>query len=244
MKKLLLPLLFMAISWSAQAQLVITEIFYNLPGQDSMEFVEIYNTSTTDINLTGYTMQSRFVSTALPAITLNGGEFVTMTSDSAAFVRAYGTPGYSWGSNNLTNSADSIKLFDNNGMLLDEVNYSSSDPWPAGTSGQGASLSFCDPTMDNADPLLWRASTLSAGFSVQGTEIFANPNAFPGCTLNPLVRFLGNNQTVFENDDNLEIDLEMRYGNAGETNVGIEVDPLSDAIEGTDVNITPKRVVF
>lgn len=244
MKKLLLPLLFMAITWSAQAQLVITEIFYNLPGQDSMEFVEIYNTSTTDINLTGYTMESRLVTTALPTITLNGGEFVTMTSDSAAFARAYGTTGYSWGSNSLTNSADSIKLFDNNGMLLDEVNYSSSDPWPAGTSGQGASLSFCDPTMDNSDPLLWRASTLSAGFSVQGTEIFANPNSFPGCTLNPVVRFLGNSQTVFENDDNLEIDIEMRYGNANETNVGIEVDALSDAIEGTDVDITPNRVVF
>jgi hypothetical protein len=161
----------------APANLVITEINYNVPGADSVEFVEIYNNDTAAVDLTGYEISSAIFYT-FPSITLNMGDYILVTNDSVAFQNAFGIAAYEWNSgNSLNNTGETIELNDPSGAAVDVVSYMSSSPWPVIGSSGGPSIQLCDINTDNALASSWGYSNNATGVFLGTTEVLATPGA-------------------------------------------------------------------
>ena len=164
---------------------VITEIMYNPPeaGTDSLEFIELYNPSTTaTINLAGYYFSAGVEYTFPPGVMLPPESFVIIAKDSVAFTGTSSVPAFEWVSMSLLNTGEGLTLRTAGGVVADTVFYNDALPWPAEANGLGASLSICDPAMDNNDPSNWAASGYNTGLVVNSLTIFADPLALFPCT--------------------------------------------------------------
>lgn len=160
--------------------LVITEIMYNSPGQDE-EWVEIYNDENTAVDIEGYWLiddvatHSKIIFPAGTTIEPKA-RFTVKIATSGAFPFE---PDYDGsGKFSLNNTNDEVKLYHKIGTLIDSVKYYSTAPWPTQASGNGASLTLCDPSSDNSLVENWSAST-EPFVTLQGTTIYATPGT--GC---------------------------------------------------------------
>lgn len=169
---------------SAQAQIVINEIMYNPPesGTDTLEYVELYNKSNTPVDVSNW-LFTQGVEFTFPAGTvIPAGGHVVISENAAYFQSKFGFLPYEW-VGALTNSpGEDIELTDDNGQVIDYVNYMNAAPWPAGAAGQGASIVLCDPNSDNADPANWQACPTATVFIINGIQVFANPGLASGCS--------------------------------------------------------------
>lgn len=197
MKKFTLTLFTVLCAVSMNAQIVINEIMYNGPesGTDTTEFIEFYNTTNADVDLTGWSFSQGVVHTFTSGTVSANGYFV-IAMDSAAFHNTFGVaPNASWTSGGLSNGGEDITILDNNGLTIDSVFYDDNAPWPAGTTagqpdGGGSSIELCDATLDNNNGANWYASTGSTGVMINGNEILATPGAANTavCSSTPTVR--------------------------------------------------------
>ncbi len=104
--------------------LVVTEVFYDTPGTDSAEeWVEIYNGTGADVDLSGWTLQDNSGSWSFPGgTTIADGQFLVVARDAAGFRALYGSdPDLSGLSLALGNSGDVIRLVDGSGAEVDMV---------------------------------------------------------------------------------------------------------------------------
>lgn len=175
----------------AQAQLVISEIMFNPPesGADSLEFIEIYNASSSAIDLNGHyivfgnAVRDTFNgSLMLPA----GGLIITTVNDSAAF-NQYGLTVYprQWRSNaGLGNSGTTVRLLNGAGTIVDSVAYLST--WQTAAAGNGSSIILCNPAADNNVATNWSFSNTSTGNTINGRDLKASPNVLETC---PVVNY-------------------------------------------------------
>lgn len=170
----------------AQTSLVITEIMYNPPesGNDTLEFVEIFNNSTSAVDLEGVYFSAGFTFTFPAGATLGANAYAVICGDADKYAAFYGvsTP-YVWsgGATQLNNSGEAIAMRTAAGVLIDTVRYNISAGWPTSANGGGASLVLCDVNADNNVPTSWYASTTAVGASVNGVAVFASPGAADAC---------------------------------------------------------------
>lgn len=184
----LIVLLLFASATFAQNDLVITEIMYNPPesGTDSLEFIELFNNTSSTIDLTGYSFTSGITYT-FPTILLNSGDYLLVAVDSIAMFNTFGVTAYQWTSGGLSNSGESIVLVDSSANQVDSVNYDDIAPWPTTPDGFGPSLTLCDPSLSNETATNWSASIMKTGIFSNGFEILATPGAAcfkPATTVN------------------------------------------------------------
>lgn len=189
MKKFTLTILtaIFSICAFAQSDIVITEIMYNPPeaGNDSLEFVELYNKGNAAIDLGGWYFNSG-VDFTFPANTMiQPGGYVLVAIDSVSLLNVFGVTavGEFQGSTALSNSGENVVLHNAGGMEMDSVAFDDNAPWPTEPDGNGPSLVLCDPSLPNADNTNWVASTQATGIMINGLEIFATPGA--GCSSTP-----------------------------------------------------------
>jgi hypothetical protein len=180
MKKLLLLCSFLGIFTSVNAQLVISEIFYDAPNPnvDSLEFIEFYNKGTAAVNLKGYYFQKAIADT-LPDVTLAPGAFYVVANNAAYFKSKFGRECRQWTSailnNGLNNTGELIELRTAAGVLADSVRYSSSAPWPTAPKGGGSSLVLCNLNEDNGNVANWSACTVVSAAKINNVTLFVTP---------------------------------------------------------------------
>ncbi len=170
-------------------QLVISEIMYNPPesGTDSLEFIEIYNADDISVELEGYYF-SEGAEFTFPTYTLNPGNYFLIAVDSVIFQDFFGMPAWQF-NGGLGNNGERISLNNSFGMLVDSVNYDDTAPWPTSPDGEGPSLVFCDPGLDNGLGENWSAAIEFVGYNQAGDSVMANPGA--GCSSWPVAQFSG-----------------------------------------------------
>jgi len=155
--------------------LVISEFMYNNPGADSVEFIEIYNNDTVNVDMTGYQITNGVFFT-FPTFTLNAGSHVVVCQDTAVFNSRFGISAFRWNTgNSLNNTGEAIVLRNNQAVILDSIFYSNALPWPVAANGNGPSLQLCNINTDNNIGSNWGASTNPTGVFVAGVEIKATP---------------------------------------------------------------------
>lgn len=159
---------------SSSAQIVISEIMYNPQGTDrvagefSKEWVEIYNTGTSAVDLSGWTLEDledNSVSSAFPVGTmLAGNSALVLTGDSATFDANWGTGINRLQLSNFPVLANSpsflnehVAIRDSFNSLQDQVNYDDEGAWPTDDGSDGASI-FLKP------------GSLSANFNDNGAN--------------------------------------------------------------------------
>lgn len=231
---------------SGNADLVITEIMYNPPesGQDTYEYLEIYNNGSSAANLSGYSLSGvEYAFTS--GMNLGAGEYLLLAGDSIAFEAAFGLTALQWTSGSLSNSGELVELLDENGDVVDEVDYDDSFPWAAGADGPGASLVLCDVNSDNNDGANWAAANTGTGVLSEGIEIFGNPGAASTCPDGPIVRFLTDEIEVGEDAGSITLGVEIRDADAGSYTVEIAADMgASTATVGADADFSPTSLTF
>ncbi|RNC84671.1 MAG: hypothetical protein ED557_06745 [Balneola sp.] len=152
---------------SAQpAQVVINEILYRRADAFSPEFVELYNNSDNNFDLSGWKLIDAGNNDAeLPDGTLIfAGEYLVLT-DQEDFAASVVNGIYLNDFPSLNDSGDEVIIKDAEGATMDSLFYESD--W--GGDSPGVSLERRDPEAASNDPSNWGTSTAEGGFSA-GTE--------------------------------------------------------------------------
>ncbi len=161
-------------------ELVITEIMYNSPesGNDSLEYVEIYNSSDNEVNMFGYSFTNG-IEYVFPQITLENGDYLLVAIDSLALLNTLGVTAYQWTSGALSNSGELLKLSSPMGETVDSIPYLNVAPWPVEANGGGSSMTICDPNTENSLGEAWHASVNFLAVNSVGDSIFGSPGMDP-----------------------------------------------------------------
>lgn len=197
MKYLYTLAFFTFVLFQSKAQIVITEINYNTPGSvDSLDFIELYNNSSSAVNLNGWKFKKAITST-IGNITINPGSYKVFCYDSLAFYRNFSMSANQWRSNALSNSTDSIHLEDAGGTIIDRVYYTDAAPWPILADGEGPSLALCNPSLDNNIGSNWTYGASPTGIVIAGKEIYAHPGSgCPATDIMPPIPYSANETAV------------------------------------------------
>jgi len=166
-------------------QLTVTKIMYHpqtstqFPDGDDLEFMEIRNTGTSTVNLSGIYFMGTGVVYQFPAnTTLGPGLCVILASNATIFQAKYGFSPFGQFTRHLSNSGEPLILADAFGNVIDITVYSDETPWPD-ADGNGAYLRLKDTALDNSLPESWEASSdviTSAGETVADISAILFPN--------------------------------------------------------------------
>jgi hypothetical protein len=144
--------------------LVITKINYHpeasaeFPESDDLEFIEITNTGTTTVDLTGiYFSGTGLVYQFPPNSTLPADSSVFLAGNTVVFQEKYGFTPFGKFTRDLSNKSQNIVLADGYGNVIDNVHYYDSSPWPD-ADGNGYYLKLTDSALDNSLAESWIAS--------------------------------------------------------------------------------------
>lgn len=162
------------------SSLRISELHYNpldptagelqaLPGIDnnSFEFVELLNVSTTPIDLDGvhFAAGITFDFSGGDVLTLLPGETVLVVENREAFELRNGTgqPIAGEYEGRFSGGGEVIELVDREASPIVAFEYSDDSPWPEAADGDGPSLELIDPLGDYTQAGNWRASVANNG---------------------------------------------------------------------------------
>lgn len=167
--RLLLPLaLVTALAVPSRAAVVINEIMYDSSFSPDVEYVELINTGPTAVNLGDwYLLDSDLLH---PRCYLSGtlgvGAFLVIAADNTIFTARYpgvtnlnalgfdpGGAGFG-----LSNTSDTVRLFNDDDVQVDEVAYQKTNGWPSAAGGTGPSLELANPALDNTLYSSWAAT--------------------------------------------------------------------------------------
>jgi len=143
---------------------VINEILYHPPSDEpSGEYVELCNRGEAAVDVSGW----RFVEGidfAIPAGTVIPAKGYLAVAADANWIRAaYGDiPVVGDFDGRLSNQGEVVRLVDQWGNLVDEVDYLTGGNWPGLADGGGSSMELQNPWMDNSRSSAWLASDESA----------------------------------------------------------------------------------
>ncbi len=146
----------------------ITEIMYRPPtanGGDAAEFVELQNTGTDDVSLSGYYFDG--IDFIFPnGYILQAGARIVLANnnDPAVFAAQYpGVAVLNYFAGSLDNSGERLALIQPGGSAATSVDYGVAAPWPTLPNGGGYSLEIIDSIGDPDDPSNWKASAVLKG---------------------------------------------------------------------------------
>ncbi len=178
--------------------LLVTEVNYNPDGPDDYEFIEIWNSGTNLIDMSGVNV-SNAVRYIFPEYAmLNPGSHVVVVEDVVAFSNRYQDAASPWYWDGISVSGEwigglgdggeTISLGASNGTPVTAVSYRSDGDWPERPNGDGSSLTLRYPgsvpseaaaqSAYLADGRNWTASSLYHGspgrFESPGMEVVIN----------------------------------------------------------------------
>lgn len=144
--------------------LVINEINYNSSAAfDTEDWVEFYNPQPHPVQLAGWQFKDEddehiFTfpeSAAIPAF-----GYLVLCRDTVAFKLHFPRVGNLMGNTDfgLSGSGELIRLFNQEGVLIDTVHYDDNAPWPIEPDGNGPTLELINPVLNNALAQSWMAS--------------------------------------------------------------------------------------
>jgi len=134
---------------------VINEInYHSLDTSIPEDWVELYNpmNETIDIGLWVFKDDDNNVFTFPEDIFLQSGHYLVICKNIDSFAQLFPSISNVVGNFELGLDAagERVRLFDSNGLLVDEVEYDDEDPWPEETDGTSFTLELIHPSLDNA----------------------------------------------------------------------------------------------
>jgi hypothetical protein len=152
---------------SRRTALVISEIMYNprssWEGTNNLEFIELWNSGLISEDLTGHKFTGE-IDYVFPANTkIAPGQFLVVAKDPVAAQSFYGGTFLGPYTGKLANSGGLVRLQNELGGTLLEIEYDTKLPWPVAADGTGHSLVLQRPSYGENDPRAWAASDAMGG---------------------------------------------------------------------------------
>lgn len=145
---------------AAPNDVVINEIMYNPLSDDSKdEYVELYNTTASAINLDGWCFTEGISLCFSSGVSIAPSGYILVSPDSSQTAITYGSVTVAAEySGSLSNSGERVTLKDSASATVSSVEYKDMSPWPITPDGTGPSLELVNPSSDPADYSNWGAS--------------------------------------------------------------------------------------
>ncbi|MBI9065776.1 MAG: CotH kinase family protein [Salinivirgaceae bacterium] len=154
---------------SDSQSIIINEINYNSSDTlNSGDWVEIYNSTDSSINLSGWSiMDSKNDNTFsfIDGIILHPKSYFVVHQNDTLFSNIYSNISNRTGDLNfkLSNKSDIVRIISPQMQVINAVNYNDELPWPTLCDGNGYTLELRDETFDNSLAENWRSSPLIGG---------------------------------------------------------------------------------
>lgn len=163
----LLIILLLSATFSFGQDIVINEINYKSAGDfDTKDWVELYNNEAVAVDISNWVFKDEddLHEFFIPNGTIiNPNTYLVLTQELAEFQTFFpsvspvlGDLGFGFSGN-----SELLRLFDNAGLLVDEVTYDDEAPWPTEPDGDGNSLELILASLDNVVATSWAASNTS-----------------------------------------------------------------------------------
>lgn len=154
---------------------VINEINYAPSGSDNpVEFIELYNNSATNVDLSGWKFDAGVDYTFPAATTLPAHGYLVIAAAPGPFATRWGfTPLGPW-SGKLANEGEQLRLRDALTNSVANVTYGVGFPWPTAARGAGASMELLNPALDPDLGGSWRSSGQPSGSGEP--QVYVPPN--------------------------------------------------------------------
>ncbi|MFN0201100.1 MAG: lamin tail domain-containing protein, partial [Bacteroidia bacterium] len=173
-----------------EGKIVITEIMYNNPGTDHLEFIEIYNADVKPINMKDFSFNSG-ITYAFPDTTMYPGEYWLIAAKPDSIMQYMNAISFQF-TGSLLNTGELLQLVNSLGLVIDSVRYKNTAPWNNDANGTGPSLVLCNATLDNGVAANWSVATEYAG--IYTDTLYASPKA--ACSGAPLTYIPLNDTTI------------------------------------------------
>ena len=150
------------------SKLALTEIMYNPPARgtnsgDEFEFVELKNTGTNELDLSGLIFQGLGF-TFTNRTKLAPGAFFVLARNAASFTSKYpGVPVNGVFPGRLDNGGETLRLMHPVGTTVFSVSYDDEAPWPVAADNHDFSIVQSGATQAPDRGSNWRASALPGG---------------------------------------------------------------------------------
>jgi len=136
-------------------EITINEIHYKPVAQNNisakdLEFVELKNKGNSTIFLQNVEFNEGIHYKFSKTDSLLPNQLLVLASDSANFIKKYGFKANGIFKGSLSNSGELLNLIDPFGNIIDQVNYTSIEPWPVFKDTIENSIALLKPELDNA----------------------------------------------------------------------------------------------
>jgi len=147
-----------------RTDVVINEIHYDQDVKtEPVEFIEIYNTGTSTVDLSGWSLVDAVSFNFPSGTTLVSGGFVVVAEDPTALQTKFGVKALGPWIGTLSNEGETIILCDTLKRVVDQVDYQAGFPWPTVGDSPGYSIELINPGLDNDLGGNWRVSVAGGG---------------------------------------------------------------------------------
>lgn len=222
MKKFLFLLGFLTGIYSLNAQIVVSELSYNPPetGNDSLEYIELYNAGNTAVHLLKYKF-TKGVDFTFPDVTLGPDQYLLVTINQSAFMNVYGLSSLQWTAGALNNGGEPIALADSSNNVIFDFAYSNMAPWPTsadGTNGEGRSIELCGPGADMNNGNNWKVSENDLMIMLNGRAVYGTPgaaNSVAPCVAQPDFIVEVSSNMFTPKDITIDVGQTIRWENRG-----------------------------
>ena len=144
--------------------LVINEINYNSSDDfNTGDWIELINTGETEINISNWQFKddnNEHIYQIPEGTIINPNQYLTIARDLTLFTNIYPEfenilGPFDFG---LGGGGDQVRIYNNQGLLIDSLEYDDSEPWPLEADGTGKTLELINPIYDNSLPEYWASS--------------------------------------------------------------------------------------
>ncbi|MGA2853583.1 MAG: lamin tail domain-containing protein, partial [Verrucomicrobiota bacterium] len=173
---------------SRRTPFAISEIMYKSASRAdgrNLEFIELYNSNPWPEDISNYQLGGQVQFTFPTATVIPGQRFLVVAAAPVDMQVVYGLTNVVGPYTNSLKTSGTMKLYDEEGLLLLDVNYDDITPWPMGADGTGHSIVLARPSYGEGDPRAWERSELAGG-SPGMTEVIQT-NALRTVVLNEVL---------------------------------------------------------
>ena len=151
----------------ADSVVVFNEIQYHPWDPTGPEWIEFHNQMAVDVDMSKWRLRGGADFDFPDGTVIPAGGYLLVSSDPSAL--GVGGAMGPW-DGRLSNGGERLRLRNNSGRLMDEIEYGDRGVWPIGPDGSGATLAKADQDSASAHPANWRTSAEVGG--TPGTENF------------------------------------------------------------------------
>lgn len=142
-----------------KSQVVINEINYNSSDAfNPSDWIELYNSQPTSIDLSNWQIKDdndNHVFVIPEGTQIEGNDYLVIVKNEMNFVSVFPNIPYLGELSFGFGQTDAVRLFNPWDKLMDEVYYTSEQPWPSCANGTGNTLELVSPDLDNSLPESW-----------------------------------------------------------------------------------------